>query len=367
MPVFKSFGAILIASLITAAGSTAAQGAEKGGLAETGPYNVLPNWFKPGVERWDQRITAVVADTPDRIFVGSVSRHETRAGFPILALDGTLVAEKTVVVKNADPATTDVNTILVLNREGKAIENWKQWDREIGTPHNLAISPYDPARHLWVVDSDGHQILKFTNDGKKLILRVGERGVSGTDRTHLQGPGGLTFLPDGSFYVADGDTDARVVKFDKDGKFLLEWGAEGTGPGQFNAIHSITVDAGRRVYVADRSNKRVQIFDGNGKFLDAWPNIPNATRIVATEDGAIWLASAAYNRFAKFDTNGNLLNHWGTFGADPGLLSNPHQFSVDREGNLYEADDLNNRVQKFVPKKGADKALLMAGELRIEN
>jgi DNA-binding beta-propeller fold protein YncE len=364
MSVRRVVSGIICAALLTA-GTALAQ--QKGGLGETGPYEVVPNWFKPGSERWDQRITGVVADTPDRIFIGAVNRHEVRAGFPVLGPDGKLLSEKTVAAaKDADPAQMDVNTLMVLNRDGKVIENWKQWDGEIDMPHNLAISPYDPERHLWVIDSAGHQILKFTNDGKKLVLRIGEHGVPGTDKTHLEGPEGLTFLPDGSFYVASGDTIAKVVKFDKNGKFQLEFGAKGSGPGQFDNIHAITVDSMRRVIVGDRSYKRVQVFDATGKFLEQWPNIPNPTRIVATEDGAIWLASAALNRFAKFDTSGTLLGTWGAFGTDPGLLSNPHQFSVDREGNLYEADDLNNRVQKFVPRKNGDKSLVMAQELKLK-
>ena len=140
----------------------------------------------------------------------------------------------------------------------------------------------------------------------------------------------------------------------------------GSGPGQFNLIHAVSVDANHRVYTADRINNRIQIFDEAGKLLDIWPNVRSATRVVATQDGAVWLAAAGYNRFAKFDTNGKLLYHWGMLGAEPGQIDNPHQWMVDQAGNLYVADSNNDRVQKFVPRKTADQSHVMAQELVLK-
>jgi tripartite motif-containing protein 71 len=80
----------------------------------------------------------------------------------------------------------------------------------------------------------------------------------------------------------------------------------------------------------------------------------------------VWLAVAGINRFAKFDTNGKLLYHWGVFGAEPGQGDNPHQFDVDNAGNLYVADANNNRIQKFVPKKNADKSHLIGQEVKLK-
>jgi len=346
---------------------TPAMAQDKGGLDETGPYDVVVGWFKPGIDGFDQRAVAVNAEDPNRVFVGFVDRNDTRAGFPLLAADGTVMKEKTVVVRDdKDLAKGDVNNILVLNADGKVIENWSQWNAEIQIAHHIVIDPYDPERHVWVVDRFNQQLLKFTNDGKKLVLRVGERGVPGNDERHFHDPASMTFMPDGSFYVADGYVNSRIVKFDRNGKYLLSWGTKGSGPGQFTLVHSVTVDANRRVYTADRVNNRIQIFDENGKFLDQWPNVRSVTRVVATDDGAIWVAAAGYNRFAKFDTNGRLLYHWGIFGSEPGLMDNPHQYDVDRDGNLYVADANNNRVQKFVPKKGADKTKLMSQEVVLK-
>lgn len=340
---------------------------EKGGLDETGPYDVVVGWFKPGIQGWDQRAVSVNAEDPNRVFVGFVDRNDTRAGHPLLAADGSVMKEKTVVVRDdQNLAKGDVNNLMVLNAEGKIIENWAQWNDEISIAHHIVIDPYDPQHHVWVVDRFNHRILKFTNDGKQLVMKLGEKGVSGNDQNHFGDPASISFMPDGSFYVADGYTNSRVVKFDKNGKYVTAWGTKGSSAGQFNLVHSIGIDANRRLYVADRVNNRIQIFDENGKHLDQWPNVRSVTRVVATDDGGVWLAVAGLNRFAKFDQNGKLLYHWGAFGAEPGLMDNPHQYDVDNAGNLYVADANNNRIQKFTPKKNADKARLVGQEVMLK-
>lgn len=350
-----------------AAAAAPAIAQEKGSLDETGPYEVVAGWFKPGIQGFDQRAVSVNADDPNRVFVGFVDRNDTRAGFPLLAADGTVMKEKTVVVRDdKNLAKGDVNNIMVLSADGKVIENWSQWNAEVQIAHHIVLDPYDPQKHVWIVDRFNHQLLKLSNDGKKLVMRVGEKGVSGNDERHFHDPASINFLPDGSFYVADGYVNSRVVKFDRNGKYMMSWGTKGAGQGQFNLVHSVGIDANRRLYVADRVNNRVQIFDENGKFIDVWPGTRSVTRVVATEDGGIWMAIAGYNRFAKFDQNGKLLYHFGELGAEPGLLDNPHQFDVDSAGNLYVADANNNRIQKFVPRKNADPSRLIGQEVKLK-
>src|SRR4029077_3973499 len=121
---------------------------------------------------------------------------------------------------------------------------------------------------------DSQQVYEFTNDGKKLVMTLGEHNMPGTDEKHFGKTTDIAFWPDGSFFVSDGYENTRVVKFDKNGKFLKAWGTPGSGPGQLYAPHSIDTDPrNHRVYVADRDNSRIQVFDENGKFLDMWPNI----------------------------------------------------------------------------------------------
>ncbi|MGZ5907039.1 MAG: 6-bladed beta-propeller [Reyranella sp.] len=331
---------------------------------DTGAYEPVVGWFKPGIDRFDQRVVSVVADNPNRIIIGMNDRTLTAAGFPLLTADGKVMAEKTTVPTEKDPAKIDVNQLLVLNGDGKMIENWSQWNALIGIPHSLAISPYDRERHIWVVDRTGQQILKLTNDGKKLVMKVGEQNVAGTDHNHFNEPAGITFMPDGSFYIADGYKNGRIIKFDKDGKFLLEFGTKGSGPGQFNLVHSVALDAQHRAYTADRVNNRIEVFDGDtGKFIEEWPNLGSVTVIRVTDDNALWVSLAGVNQFAKYDLHGKRLMAWGGQGMMPGQIDNPHQWATDQAGNLYVADSNNDRVQKFVPKKGADKSQLIGPEL----
>jgi DNA-binding beta-propeller fold protein YncE len=132
------------------------------------------------------------------------------------------------------------------------------------------MDPYDPDKHVWIIDRGTQLIMKFSNDGKRLVMELGEKGVAGDDAGHFGRPTDVAFLPDGTFFVSDGYDNARVVKFDRTGKYLTSWGTKGSGPGQFDVPHCIAVDAMRRVYVADRGNRRIQIFDQEGKHLATW-------------------------------------------------------------------------------------------------
>jgi len=339
---------------------------ERGGLDVDGPYRVVENWFKPGVDGWNQPVTGVAIDNPNRIFVVSSGQPITEPGSLILGPDGTTLnpVRDWSATKLQNP--THEHLILVLNSDGKTVEDWSQWNDQLVLPHSVEFSPYDPEKHVWVVDREGDQILKFTNDGKKLVLRIGEKGVAGTDHNHFSRPASLLFMSDGSFYVADGYDNARIVKFDKDGKYLMEWGTKGTAHGEFNLVHDVALDAQRRIYVADRNNNRIQIFDESGKYLDEWTNIRNPSHLTFTQDGFVWVTSGAGNRLAKFDLNGRLLTYWGMYGRFPGAFDDPHTIDVDSSGNLYVVEVYNNRVEKFVPRDGADKSRLIGQKLVLK-
>jgi len=370
-----SYGSIVIAGLVAAGLSACTQEEQappappiqKGGLDQTGPYDVAEGWFKPGIEGWDQPVIAVTVDNANRIFIGNANQSATQPDSPMLSAGGMVLEERSTTSTKPASEKTDVHHIMVLNGNGEVIEDWGQWDDLIVLPHNVEINPYDPDRHLWVVDRDGQQILKFTNDGKELVMTLGEKGVTGTDENHFNRPAALAFLPDGTFYVADGYVNSRVAKFDADGKYLFEWGTKGSEPGQFDLVHSVFVDSQKRVYTSDRSNHRIQVFDENGNFLDQWTNIGNPTRVVITEDQALWMTDASYMRIAKFDLNGTLQTYWGVTGDAPGAMDNPHSFDVDENGNLFIADAWNNRLQKLVPSENADKARLIAQEFRFKS
>jgi peptidylamidoglycolate lyase len=242
------------------------------------------------------------------------------------------------------------------------IEAWTQWDTLFeggGGPHKIRISPYDPERHVWVVNDARHQIYEFTNDGKQLVRTLGEADVAGADDKHFGRPQDIAWLPDGSLLVADGLGNSRIAKFDKNGAYVTSWGTRGNGPGQFSGPHGIATDRSGRVYVADRTNHRIQIFDGNGKFLDQWPGLRQANDIVISADQHVWVADGTNAKVLEYDQNGKLLYSWGTYGTFPGAFWELHQMSIDSEGNLYGADSFGGRVQKFKPRPGADRSKLI--------
>lgn len=332
---------------------------QKGGEDETGPYDVVEGWPKPWAKAgyiWGSQ-PGVFAESPDRIFIlarGELKLPDTlpRAFNGIWGSLGQRATEPKPEVRNC---------IVVVDRNGTLIESWTQWDHlfDTGGPHKARISPYDPDRHVWIVNDAKHQIYKFTNDGKQLVMTLGEAGVAGDDQTHFGSPQDVGFLPDGSILVADGLRNARIAKFDRAGTFVTSWGTRGNAPGQLSGVHGIAVGRDGRVYVADRSNRRVQVFDQGGALVDVWPNLRQPNDIFVSADDRIWVVDGTNARLLQFDKDGQLQYWWGTYGTMPGLFWEPHQIAVDREGNLYVADSFGGRTQKFRPRPGAPHMRLM--------
>lgn len=191
----------------------------------------------------------------------------------------------------------------------------------------------DPQGNIWIVDAAGHVIYKMTADGKE-IMRLGTRGTAGATRSTFNLPTDIAFAPSGDLYVTDGYGGARVVKFSRDGKYLMEWGKRGTGPGEFGLPHNVAVDAQGQVYVTDRDNQRIQVFDGNGKFLTEWKGTGGVSGLVMTRDGHI--VTGGVVRDLKGNVVVKLPDAAGAHGA-----------AVDAAGNIYLAQ-LSGIVQKFV-------------------
>ena len=322
---------------------------EKGGVDLHGPYDVVENWLKPVEEGWLIHPVAVFAESPDRVFIG-LTGVTPRASAP----PGLRTFDPKV------PGAKVHHQVFVVNRGGAVIEDWTQWSALFGSMHDISIDPYDPEKHIWVVDRASQQVLKFTHDGSRIVMALGERGVAGNDERHFGRPTDIAWLPDGTFFVSDGYDNKRVVKFSREGKFLLAWGTQGRGPGQFQQqVHGIAVDARRRVYVVDRGGGRIQVFDENGKYLDAWPGLVSPTRVWITQDQFAWVSDAGAERLVKYDLNGRLVTYFGTPGSFPGAMATPHDFSVDAEGSLYVSNGFNHRIDKYVPKPGADRSRLI--------
>lgn len=366
------FAVVLLAGI---GGIALVQSQEKGGGDETGPYEVVAGWPKNycGAGYVIGSTSGIWAESPDRVFIFN------RGCLPEIKQEGGGPAGSFIPARNAsgydmsqkDPARHPRwdHILNIVDRNGDLVQSWEQHNKLFVRPHRVLVNPYDPERHVWVVDDGAHSVYKFTRDGK-LVMTLGEFRVPGNDEKHFGRPTDIAWLPDGTFFVSDGYTNTRVVKFAPDGKFLLTWGQRGnepneTRPGYMNTVHAIAIDKNRRVYISDRANSRIQVFDENGKFLDAWPNIRRPYALHMSEDQHLWVSDGITQKFLKFDLNGRLMYSWGTFGAFPGGFWGVHQFSVDSEGNLYTADVHVGRPQKFRPKPGADPSKLIGPYSRI--
>jgi hypothetical protein len=261
------------------------------------------------------------------------------------------------------------HSIIVVDAQGNITEDWTQWDNMFKRPHAVYISPYDAQKRVWIVDDHTHAIYVFSNDGKQLLQTIGTPNVPGADGTHFNRPTFMAWLPDGTFYVADGYNGTRVAKFDASGKFLLDFGMPGdpgkeTRPGYMNNVHGVAVDVEtRRVFVNDRDNNRIQIFDENGKYLSEWKITvrPSSLHyVVIGDDRKLVTFDRNTHKMLKYELDGRLIYSWGTLGDFPGTLWGVHGMATDQEGNLYVAEVDAGRFQKFRPRPGANPATLIA-------
>ncbi|MEJ8844315.1 peptidyl-alpha-hydroxyglycine alpha-amidating lyase family protein [Lacibacter sp. H375] len=253
----------------------------------------------------------------------------------------------------------DKNTILELDAEtGTIINEWGA--NQFIMPHGLTVDKND---NVWVTDVGLHQILKFSHNGQ-LLMKLGIAKTPGNDSSHFNLPTDVIVANDGSFYVSDGYGNSRVVKFSADGKYLLQWGTKGSDEGEFDIPHGITLDKNEHVYVADRQNNRIQVFDKNGKFLrvlknkDSVPQLPSVTIDSAQHLYAIdfdyTITTDIGNKGSKvfqYDTAGNVVFQFGSTGENKRTASWYHDIAVDKNGNIYVGDIRGAKLLKFEKKK----------------
>jgi DNA-binding beta-propeller fold protein YncE len=159
-------------------------------------------------------------------------------------------------------------------------------------PHGLEI---DRDGNVWTTDQTakdgkGEQVIKFSPEGK-VLMTLGKAGVAGPGPDTFNGPCDVAIAPNGDIFVADGhggDTNARVVKFSKDGKYIKEWGKKGSGPGEFDTLHSMAMDSKGRLFIADRGNSRIQIFDQDGKFIAEWKQFGRPSGLYITKNDTLY-------------------------------------------------------------------------------
>jgi sugar lactone lactonase YvrE len=215
-------------------------------------------------------------------------------------------------------------------------------------PHGMRI---DPDGNIWTTDVNGHTVTKMNPKGE-VLMTLGTKGQAGSwsDTTHLmQEPADLAFGPQGDVYIVEGHGrgEGRVLRVDKTGKLVTTWGGNGTAPGQFDQPHSILVRNGQ-VLVADRNNRRVQIFDLNGKYLSEWKFAGLPCGFFVAANGDLYLASGFAGQVLRLDKNGKAVAMFGQPGKGLGEFGEAHYMTMTPGGEIYVADTINAVLHKFV-------------------
>ena len=233
-------------------------------------------------------------------------------------------------------------------------------------PHGATV---DRQGNLWVTDArgengKGHQVFKFSPDGK-VLMTLGKAGVSGSGPDLFDQPTDVVIAPNGDIFVTDSHRNGRnnrVVKFTSSGRFVKEWGRKGTGPGEMSEPHTIAMDSRGRLFVGDRENNRIQIFDQDGKVLGEWKQFGRPSGIFITRDDTMYVADSESGP----DTGAHELRgirkgirigsardgHVTTFIEDMESTSDEHSgaegVGVDAQGNVYGAVVRRKMLERHV-------------------
>ena len=249
-------------------------------------------------------------------------------------------------------AWTSTNRLLVFNRgpnplmefnpDGSFVRSWGQgqYDR----PHGMRI---DGEGHIWTTDVNADTIRKMNPDGEVLLT------ISPDDTPLLEEPTDLYIGLDGEIFVLVGhgnDEVTRLLKFASDGSLITSWGGFGTGSSQFDTPHSIVVDAEGLVYVADRQNRRVQIFDSDGGYIKEWAYKGLPCGLYIHSDGQMYMVSGFAGEILKLDENGNAIGANGQPGKGLGEFGEAHYMTITPQGDIYVADTVRPALHKYVKK-----------------
>ena len=219
--------------------------------------------------------------------------------------------------------------------------------------HGLRI---DSEGNIWATDVSAHTVMKLSPDGK-VLMTLGTKGQRGewNDTTHLLNePNDIAIARNGDIFVAQGHTpgangDPRVLKFDKTGKFIKSWGGKGKETGKFDVAHGLAFDAKGQLWVTDRENQRIQIFDQDGKYIKElkYSGLPCSLDIGPQN---IFMVNGFAGQLLKLDLDGKVLGATGKPGKGLGEFGEAHMIAVSPKGEVYVADSVNATVQKFVKK-----------------
>jgi len=331
-----------------------------------GARNDLPNPYHPGVS-WGQ--------LPEGRKWGSTASVTTAPDGTIWVVDrcGNSGSGGTTCAG----ASANVDPIFQFDTSGKLLKTFGAG--MFVSPHKMSV---DKEGYLWVADNGSHQVFKISQDGR-VLLTLGKKGAAGPGLGEFDAPTDVAIAPNGEIFVGDGHSgggtaigNARIVKFNRDGEFIMTWGKKGMGPGEFDVIHTLAFDSRGRLFVGDRQNNRIQIFDQSGKFIAQWFQFGRPSGIYIDKNDVIYVADSE-SRDGRTNTGQFALASTGygyNLGAQrgirigsardgsvryfipdpcpypyPGGSSMAEGVSADFQGNVYGADFLGD-VRKFIKK-----------------
>ena len=265
MKLYANRVGIIVATALISISTIAGGGAR----AQSNPYHLVEDWAKLPEGRKFGAVIGVAVDRGGNVWAFERCGGDTCAG-------------------------SKLAPILEFNSSGKLVNSFG-----VGMfvfPHGFSL---DKEGNVWAADAEGkdgkgQQVFKFSPGGK-VLLTLGTAGVAGEGENTFNRPSAVVVAPNGNIFVADGhggDSNARIVKFSKDGRFLKAWGRKGSGPGEFAELHAIAIDSKGRIFVGDRGNSRIQIFDQEGKFLEQWKQFGRPSGIFIDAHDTIYVTDS---------------------------------------------------------------------------
>ncbi len=272
-------------------------------------YEVITDWAKLPSGWTFGWIPGVAVDSQDRVYVYSRSEHP----------------------------------MMVFDRDGNFLTSWG--DDVLENAHGIFIDSDD---NIYCTEWSSHCVHKFNPDGQ-LQWTLGSPGIPRPPGVPFNLPTDLAVAPDGCFFVSDGYGNSKVHKYSAEGTLLSNWGEPGSGPGQFNLVHSVWVDSDYQVYICDRENNRIQIFDGDGQFLKEWTGFLQPDKLWFDESETLFMAEIRH-RVTILDRQGEILSQWGEAGDQPNQFrSYPHGIWGDSRGDIYVSEVASDaQLKKFV-------------------